>query len=100
MTQSFLLRLICWVSGTPFDNLLCRTDYEALLVEAGYALDRIELRDISSHVFGGLAEFIRRKDKLLQPYGLSVGRFKGATLAFDWWARSGVVRGVVVVASG
>ncbi|KAL4889666.1 hypothetical protein BDV59DRAFT_104413 [Aspergillus ambiguus] len=96
--QSLLLRLVCWVSGTPFANLLTAAEYEALLVEVGYALPRVEMRDVSPHVFAGLAAFIRRQDAALRPFGLGVGRFRVAARLFDWWARTGIVRGVVVVA--
>ncbi|KAL5363929.1 hypothetical protein BJX96DRAFT_167880 [Aspergillus floccosus] len=96
--QRLLLRMMCWVAGTPVGNFVTRAEYEALLVRAGYVLERVEIADVSMHVFGGLAGFIRRKDRELKPYGLSVGRYRVAARVFDWWARTGVVRGVVVVA--
>ncbi|PLB54370.1 hypothetical protein P170DRAFT_431999 [Aspergillus steynii IBT 23096] len=97
--QRLLLRGVCMMTGAPFANFLTRTKYEALLVRAGYAIDDIAVTDISEDVFGGLAGFIRQKDARLRRMGMSVGgKFRGAATVFDWWARSGVVRGVVVVA--
>lgn len=93
-----LLMAICWVSGTPFANFLTRAEYEAMLVEAGYSRERIEWRDISGHVFGGIARFIKRRDEELKRFGMGVGKFRVAEYVFDWWASSGVIRGVVVVA--
>ncbi|GES62662.1 hypothetical protein ATEIFO6365_0005080300 [Aspergillus terreus] len=96
--QKLLLWVMCWVARTPVGNFVTRAEYEALLVRAGYALERVEMVDVSMHVFGGLAGFIWRRDRELGVYGLSVGRYRVAARVFDWWARTGVVRGVVVVA--
>ncbi|KAE8145396.1 hypothetical protein BDV25DRAFT_164778 [Aspergillus avenaceus] len=96
--HKLILRLMCLVSGIPFSNFLTREEYEAQLVRAGYALDQIEMRDISEHVFAGIAGYIRRQDAELKKYGMTVGKFKGAAKAFGWWARTGLVRGYVVVA--
>lgn len=94
----FLLWIVCWVAGIPFANFVARDEYVALLVRAGYEIDKIEMRDISRSVFGGLAGFIRRKDEELRRFGLGVGRYRAACRLFEWWARSNVVKGVVVVA--
>lgn len=90
--------VICWVTGSPFGNFLTVDEYVAMLVRAGYSLDNIEVRDISGHVFAGIAGFIRRKNEELGRFGMGLGKFKAAGYVFDWWARSGAVRGVIVVA--
>ena len=38
------------------------------------------------------------EDKRLKMLGLGIGSFGVAKRMFGWWGRSGVVRGVVVVA--
>ncbi|RJE23537.1 hypothetical protein PHISCL_04121 [Aspergillus sclerotialis] len=96
--SQLLLRIICWVTGTPFANFLTRVQYEEMLVGVGYAREKIEWRDISEYVFYGIAGFIGKKDEELRQFRMGVGRFKGAQYAFNWWARSGVVRGVVFAA--
>lgn len=92
------MRAICLVAGMPFSNLLTKKGYEDMLVEVGYELGMIEMRDVSEDVFGGIAGYIREKDAELGRFGIGVGKFKGPAKVFDWWARSGVIRGFVVVA--
>lgn len=93
-----LLWAVCWLAGIPVGNLSTRDEYVAMLVRAGYRIEGIEVRDVSACVFRGLAGFLERRDVLLGKFGLGLGRFRGARWVFEWWARSGVVRGVVVVA--
>lgn len=92
------MRAICLVAGMPFSNLLTKKGYEDMLVEVGYERGMIEMRDVSEDVFGGIAGYIREKDAELGRFGMGVGKFKGPAKVFDWWARSGVIRGFVVVA--
>lgn len=92
------MRAICLVAGMPFSNLLTRKGYEDMLVGVGYERGMIEMRDVSGDVFGGIAGYIREKDVELGRFGMGVGKFKGPAKVFDWWARSGVIRGFVVVA--
>lgn len=96
--DKFILRLMCLVTGIPFSNFLRREQYEDMLVDAGYERHMIEMRDISEHVFGGIAGYIWRKDRELGRYGMDMGKFRGPAKVFDWWARSGLVRGFIVVA--
>ncbi|KAI9923985.1 hypothetical protein MW887_007443 [Aspergillus wentii] len=96
--SKLLMRVICWVSGTPFSNFLTWGEYEEMLVGAGYEQESITARDLSEHVFSGIERYIRRQDEMLRPFGMGVGKFKGAGKVFGWWARSGVVRGMVIVA--
>ena len=96
--NQLLLRIICWLTGTPFANFLTRVEYEEMLVGAGYAREKIEWRDISEYAFDGIARFIGKKDEELRRFKMGVGKFKGAQYVFNWWARSDVVRGMVFVA--
>ncbi|KKK25080.1 hypothetical protein ARAM_007069 [Aspergillus rambellii] len=96
--EILLLRLVCWVSGTPWANFLTRDEYEALLVRVGYESSQIVMRDISADVFSGIAAFLKSREAEMNLYGMSIGKFKAARVVFDWWARKGIVRGVIVVA--
>lgn len=93
-----LLRLVCWVTGAPYENFISRAEYERLLVDAGYGAARIEVRDVSRHVFGGLSSFLKRRVEEGKPFGLKMGKYRAARVVFDWWARSGIVRGMIVIA--
>lgn len=96
--DKLVLRLMCLVTGIPFSNFLRKKEYEDMLVDVGYERHLIEMRDISEHVFSGIAGYIWKKDRELKRYGMSMGKFRGPAKAFDWWARSGLVRGFTVVA--
>ncbi|KAL4986431.1 hypothetical protein BDW68DRAFT_198021 [Aspergillus falconensis] len=97
-----IIRILCLFTGTPYTNFLTKQEYTALLVEAGYDVSRISFRDISGDVFGGIAGYINSREEMLKGYGLGgskgMGKFAGAGKVFGWWARTGVVRGVIVVA--
>lgn len=96
--EHFILRIVCWLTGSPLSNFITRDEYLSMLVAAGYDPSRIEIRDVSRHVFPGLSSFLGRRIKEAQPYGIKMGKFRAAKMVFGWWARSGVVRSVVVVA--
>ncbi|KAJ5769050.1 hypothetical protein N7520_003609 [Penicillium odoratum] len=96
--QRFLLRVVCWFLGAPFGNMLTKEEYRRMLVEVGYEAERVEMRDISRHVFGGLSEFLGRRVKEAEPFGLKTGKYRGARKVFEWWAKSGIVKGYAVVA--
>lgn len=96
--EKILLRLVCWGTNSPFGNFLYEKEYVELLVTAGYNPAFIEIRDVSQHVFGGLANFIQRRAEEARPFGIKLGKFRAARFAFGWWAKGTVVRGVVVVA--
>ncbi|KAL3479998.1 hypothetical protein BJX99DRAFT_45520 [Aspergillus californicus] len=100
LIQRILLRLLCLITRTPYSNFLTREQYTALLVAAGYDESKISFRDISGDVFSGIAGYIRKRQEMLRMYGMGggMGKFKGAKVVFGWWARTGVVRGVIVVA--
>jgi hypothetical protein len=93
-----LLRLLCLFTSTPYSNFLTESQYRDFLIEAGYDDSKIEFRDISEHVFPGVAAFMKRRVEEARMFGVKgVGKYKGAGVVFRWWA-TGVVRGVVVVA--
>ncbi|KAJ5712799.1 hypothetical protein N7493_009267 [Penicillium malachiteum] len=96
--QRFILQIICWFLGAPFGNIITKDEYMRLLVRAGYEPEQIEMQDISQHVFGGLAAFLGRRVQEATPFGLKMGKYRGARKVFDWWARTGIMRGYVVVA--
>ncbi|KAL3491465.1 hypothetical protein BJX62DRAFT_124690 [Aspergillus germanicus] len=93
-----LLRLLCLFTSTPYSNFLTESQYRGLLTEAGYDDSKIEFRDISEHVFPGVAAFMKRRVEEARMFEVKgVGKYKGAGVVFRWWA-TGVIRGVVVVA--
>ncbi|KAH7418957.1 hypothetical protein BKA64DRAFT_649752 [Cadophora sp. MPI-SDFR-AT-0126] len=93
-----LLRLVSFFAATPFSNFLTITEYRNQLLAAGYDRNKVEIRDISDHVFAGMASFIERRDGELKNTGMTIGRYKAAGKVFKWWARSGIVRGCIIVA--
>ncbi|KAJ5747852.1 uncharacterized protein N7511_009548 [Penicillium nucicola] len=98
--QKLLLRVLCWLTNTPFGNLVSRSDYVDMLVLAGYDRSQIEIRDVTKFCFRGLADFIQRRVEEGVPFGLKMGKFNVARRMFAWWARGDIVRGVIVVARG
>lgn len=98
LCQRFILRLMSLLGQSPFANWVTIQEYRERLVAAGYSRDRIEIRDISEHVFSPLAGFMKRREIQLEQYGLSIGRFRYAAKMFAWWGRTGVVRGCIIVA--
>lgn len=93
-----LLMVVSILTGTPFANFVTAGQYRKMLVLAGYAEDGIEIRDVSEHVFAPLARFLKDRERQLGLIGLGIGAYRVARWMFGWWGRSGVVRGVIVVA--
>jgi hypothetical protein len=93
-----LLRIISLFAETPFSNFLTTAQYKNQLRAAGYDENKIEIRDISDHVFAGMASFIDRRDRQLKNIGTTIGRYRVAGKVFGWWARSGIVRGCIIIA--
>jgi len=91
-----LLRIVTRVMGAPWANFVTVDQYRAKLVEAGY--QDITLRDISKDVFDPLAMFLEQQDERLRTIGWGLGPFHAARWMFRWWGRTGIVRGVIVVA--
>jgi hypothetical protein len=96
--QRIILRLMAFFGQSSFANWVTIQQYREQLVLAGYAREKIEIRDISEHVFGPLAEFLRKREVELEQYGLSIGRYRWAAKMFSLWARTGVVRGCIIIA--
>lgn len=93
-----LLRIVCRFAATPFANFLTTAQYKNQLLAAGYDSRKIDITDISEHVFAGMASFIDRRDGELKNIGLNIGRYRMAGKVFRWWARSGLIRGCIIVA--
>ncbi|KAJ5665690.1 uncharacterized protein N7477_008138 [Penicillium maclennaniae] len=96
--ERLVLRLVCWLTGSPFSNFITEVDYLCMLENAGYDISEISIRDVSRQVFPGISGWLSRRVKEAQPFGMKMGKFRAAGIVFGWWARSEVVRGVVVVA--
>jgi hypothetical protein len=96
--QRLLLRLVCLLTSAPYSNFLTQTQYEQMLLNAGYAAENIEIDDITDYVFKPLSEYMAWKDVQLQSIGIGIGAFRVAKWIFSWWGRSGIVRGCIVVA--
>jgi hypothetical protein len=96
--QRIILRVMAFFGQSPAVNWVTIHEYRERLVAAGYERERIEIRDISEHVFGPLAGFMKKREVDLEQYGLSIGRFRYAASMFAWWRRTGMVRGCIIVA--
>jgi hypothetical protein len=98
MSQKALLFIVCSLSGSPYRNFVTAKEYRARLQDAGYRDPDIVIKDISEHVFAPLTGFLNGREKDLDTIGVGLGGLKAAKWLFGWWARTGVVRGVIVVA--
>lgn len=96
--QALKLRLIGRLSGCPWSAFKSEREYRALLIAAGCQEESIVITDITEHVFGPLAAFVGRQEARLEQIGLKMGSLRVAGWLFGWWARSKVVRGVLVTA--
>jgi hypothetical protein len=95
-SNKLVLRLLTALMGAPWDNFVTQGQYRTKLVEAGYR--DITIRDVSEHVFAPLVNFLNEQDQMLRTIGYGLGPFHVARWMFTWWARTGVIRGVIVVA--
>ncbi|KAG5989797.1 hypothetical protein E4U54_004244 [Claviceps lovelessii] len=96
--NTFLVRLVGLVMRCPLRTFLTEDQYRAQLVECGYDGERIEMREVSDHVFAGVSGFLRRQEMALSQYGIGIGGFKLAGRLFEWFDRTRVVKAVIVVA--
>jgi len=94
----FLLSQLGKLMGCPSNAFITESEYRVLLVSAGYSNGNIYFKDISEHVFAPLTNFLSKRDTLLQSFGWGLGKLGVAKKLFEWWAKSGVVRGMIVVA--
>ena len=93
------MRIIAIVMGCPMGNFMTAGEYRKQLLKTGYEEDKVEIRDISEYVFEGLADYLKKRDKELEVYlGRGIGPYKVFGWLWRWWARSGIVRGCIVVA--
>ncbi|KAF1813404.1 FAD/NAD(P)-binding domain-containing protein [Eremomyces bilateralis CBS 781.70] len=92
------LSMVAKMLGCPFGAFMPVREYREMLRTAGYEDDKIQIQDISEHVFEPLSQFIERQTVVLQKVGINIGKFALAKHLFRWWANSGSVRGMMVVA--
>jgi hypothetical protein len=96
--QKLLLRVLTTLMGAPWKNFVTPDDYRRHLVEAGYEHDGVKIIDVSKNVFTPLSHYLAAQDARLKTLGLGIGKLGVAKSLFGWWGRSGVVRGVIVIA--
>lgn len=96
--QRIVIKLLAVFGQSPSANWLTISEYRERLVEAGYVREKIEIQDISEHVFGPLHGFMKRREIELEQHGMSIGRYRHAAKMFGWWHRTGAVRGCIVIA--
>ncbi|KAF2628934.1 hypothetical protein BU25DRAFT_389874 [Macroventuria anomochaeta] len=96
--QKLILRILTTLMGAPWVNFITPEAYRQRLMNIGYPADAIKIVDISEHVFAPLATYMEEQDRRLKILGLGLGSFHAAKWLFRWWGRTGVVKGVVVVA--
>ncbi|ORY14681.1 hypothetical protein BCR34DRAFT_612655 [Clohesyomyces aquaticus] len=96
LAQRWMLRFLTKMMGAPWGNFVTVEEYKKKLRDAGYT--DIVIRDVSDSVFESLAQFLGEQDRGLQRIGLGLGKLAVAGKLFGWWGRSGIVRGVIVVA--
>jgi hypothetical protein len=96
--QKTALRVLTTLMGAPWVNFVTPDEYRRRLVGIGYRDEMVRVRDVSEHVFAPLAEYMGEQDRRLKALGLGLGGLRVARWMFAWWGRTGIVRGVVVVA--
>ncbi|KAH7303497.1 hypothetical protein B0I35DRAFT_364932 [Stachybotrys elegans] len=94
----FFARLVSIIMRCPVKTFMTEPEYRQQLEECGFEPESIVMREITDHVFSGLAGFIQRQDAALAEYSISLGGFKLAQRLFEWFDRSRVVKAVIVVA--
>lgn len=83
------MRIICFFANVPFHNLVKQFEYEAIFNEFGFT--HIEVEDITSDVFPGLARYIDSLDAepamraALDPAKLK--QYKMFAKVLRWWSR-------------
>ncbi|KAK9474876.1 S-adenosyl-L-methionine-dependent methyltransferase [Dipodascopsis tothii] len=96
--QQLGLRVVCAFAHTPVANFVTVADYVRLLESCGFTAAAgwtVSVEDVSADVFDGLARFIKRRDASLGAH-LQFKPYSSFAKVLAWWARSGVVRSVVV----
>ncbi|TLD24728.1 hypothetical protein E2P81_ATG12064 [Venturia nashicola] len=98
LSQRILLSCLAKLMGCPKNAFMREREYRRMLREAGYMLGNVEMRDVSEHCFSPLAEYLERREDDLRGIGWTLGKFRAAKWMFGWWARTGIVRGIIIVA--
>lgn len=98
LSQRLILSLLAKLMSCPMNSIMREREYRRMLREAGYMLGNLEMRDVSEYCFTPLAEFLDRRERELKGIGWGLGKFMAAKWMFGWWGRSGVVRGMIIVA--
>ncbi|KAL6903933.1 hypothetical protein GGI43DRAFT_421455 [Trichoderma evansii] len=95
--QTLVVRLLAFFMMCPWQTFLTEEQYREQLVECGYDRGYIEIKDISDHVFAGLAGFLQRQDAALSPYGISLTGYAMVGKLYGWIDRTRVLKGAIVV---
>ena len=99
IVERICIGVVALFMGCPMSNLLTATEYKTQLLKAGYEEIKVEISDISDSVFLGLADYLEKRNGELEGYvGMKIGAYKVSGWLLRWWARSGIVRGCIVVA--
>lgn len=96
--QKLIMRILTSLMRAPWENFVTPEEYKNKLTAIGYSPSAIKIVDVSEHVFGHLARYLEEQDRRLKSLGFGIGAFEVAKTMFGWWGRSGVVRGIIVVA--
>ena len=94
--QRLLMRVICFLTGSPYSNFKTRKEYHNDFIQAGF--EDISIEDISGYVFPGLQEFISHHRQEMARFEIG-GKWSGYMVfarVLKWWWKTGVVRFVVV----
>ncbi|EHK17867.1 uncharacterized protein TRIVIDRAFT_194386 [Trichoderma virens Gv29-8] len=95
--QVLAVRLLGFILLCPWRTFLTEEQYRDQLVECGYDRACVEIRDISDHVFGGLAGHLRKQDAALSPYGVSLSGYTMVGRIYEWFDRTRVLKAAIVV---
>lgn len=69
--------ILALLMGYPVGNSMTKDEYKTQLFEASYKENSIEIKEISEHVFAGLADCIEERDVELKMYlGRGIGSYK------------------------
>ncbi|KAH6608343.1 hypothetical protein Trco_001689 [Trichoderma cornu-damae] len=91
------VRLLGFVLLCPWRAFLTEEQYRGQLVECGYDGARVEIRDVSDHVFAGLSGYLRRQDAALGRYGISLTGYTLVGRVYEWLDRTRVLKAAIVV---
>ncbi|KAL6872742.1 hypothetical protein J3F83DRAFT_730869 [Trichoderma novae-zelandiae] len=95
--ETLAVRVLGFVLLCPWRTFLTESEYREQLVQCGYDADQVEIRDVSDHVFGGLAGHLRKQDAALRPYGISLTAYALVGRVYGWFDRTRVLKGAIVV---